>query len=88
MDARSQFVGLFHSVHEVLEGTMADVTPEQAHWVPPGKAEPIGATYAHILMAEDYFVNGLGKGGAPLMAATFAGASASSCGRRGGSDAS
>lgn len=73
MDARAQLVALYHSVHEVLQGTMADVTQEQALWVLPGKAEPIGATYAHVLMSEDYFVNGVGKGGAPLMATTFAG---------------
>jgi hypothetical protein len=59
--------------HEILEGTMADVTPEQAHWTPPGVALPIGATYAHVVVSEDGVVNGMFRGGAPLFAAAWAG---------------
>ena len=59
--------------HEVLEGTMADVTAEQAHWTPPGVANPLGATYAHILTTEDSIINGIIKGGAPLFASDMAG---------------
>jgi len=73
MDARTNLIALFKGVHEVLQGTMADVTDAQAHWLSAGKAEPIGALYAHVLVSEDYFVNAVGKGGAPLMASTLAG---------------
>jgi len=66
---REQMKGL----HELLEGTVADVTTEQAHWIPPGKALPIGATYAHVVVGEDGVVNGMLKGGAPLFAAAWAG---------------
>ncbi len=59
--------------HEYLEGTMADVTPEQVHWPPPGTANPIGATYVHLLMSEDMSTNMLFKGGAPFFASTWAG---------------
>jgi len=59
--------------HQILEGTMQDVTAEQAHWAPPGKAIPLGATYAHILVAEDGLVNGMAKGAAPLLATSWAG---------------
>src|SRR5947209_20416230 len=59
--------------HQFLEGTMAGVTPEQAHWVPPGNAHPIGATYVHAIMAEDIVINVALKGGAPLFASTWAG---------------
>src|SRR4030067_3398759 len=61
------------TVHEILEGTMADVTPEQAHWTPPGVALPIGATYAHVIVSEDGVGNGMLRGGAPLFAAAWAG---------------
>jgi len=61
--------------HGILEQTMADVTPEQAHWSPPGVANPLGATYAHLVSSEDMFVNGMLKGGAPIMASTFVGKS-------------
>ena len=59
--------------HEVLEGTMADVTAQQAQWSPPGTANPLGATYAHILTTEDAMINGMIKGAAPLFASTMAG---------------
>ena len=58
--------------HDWLEGTLVDVSPEMARDVPPGKPNPIGAQYAHVLTAEDMFVNVLIGGGQPLMATTFA----------------
>ena len=58
--------------HEILEDTMADVTPEQARWSPPGRANPLGATYAHAILAEDMLINGLLRGSAPLVATSFA----------------
>jgi len=63
----------FEGAHQILEQTMADVTPEQAQWAPPGKANPLGATYAHAILAEDMMVNGLLKGSAPILATSFAG---------------
>ncbi|TFG57672.1 MAG: hypothetical protein E4H29_06685, partial [Deltaproteobacteria bacterium] len=53
------------TVNVLVEGTMADVTPEQAHWGPPGVAMPIGATYAHVVVSQDGVINGMLKGGAP-----------------------
>jgi hypothetical protein len=58
--------------HWYLEGTMADVTPEQAHYAPPGRANPLGATYAHLLCSEDMIVNGMLKQAAPLSVSTHA----------------
>lgn len=58
--------------HEFFEQTMADVTPEQAQWMPPGVALPLGAIYAHGVCTEDFTVNQLLKGGQPLYATTFA----------------
>jgi len=63
----------FKSAHEALEGTMQGVTPEQAHWTPPGIANPLGATYVHVLTSEDAVFNGMLKGSAPLMVAAWAG---------------
>jgi hypothetical protein len=59
--------------HQLLEGTMADVTQREAQWSPPGLANPLGATYAHIVISEDGTVNGLLKGVAPLFAGNWAG---------------
>lgn len=47
---------------------MADVTPEQAMWSPPGKANPLGASYAHVAFGEDMLVNLVLRGGATMVA--------------------
>jgi len=57
----------------LLDGTMDGVTREQAHWIPPGTANPIGANYAHVVLGQDGLVNGMLKGGAPLFATSWAG---------------
>ncbi len=59
--------------HALLEMVMADVTSDQARWAPPGKANPIGALYAHALLSMDGVVNGMLKGGAPRFATEWAG---------------
>lgn len=59
--------------HEFLEGVMADVKAEHAHWKPGGKANPIGATYAHVVTSEDAIINGTLKEAPPLFASTWAG---------------
>jgi hypothetical protein len=41
------------AAHAVMEITMADVTPELAAWIPPGKSNAIGPTYAHTVLSED-----------------------------------
>jgi hypothetical protein len=58
---------------KILDGTMADVTQAQADYIPPGIANPLGATYAHVIWSEDMVVQGMFRGGAPLFATTWAG---------------
>ena len=73
MDAKTLLREQFKQAHEILEGTMQDVTGEQAQWSPPGKANPLGATYAHALVSEDAMLNGMVKGAAPLFTSAWAG---------------
>jgi len=77
MSAQNKAVALlrqqFKTGHQFLEGTMEGVTSEMSHWSPPGMAQPLGANYAHILISEDFLINGLLKGAAPLLASTWAG---------------
>jgi DinB superfamily len=63
------------TAHQFMEGTMADVTPEQAQWSPPGVANPLGASYVHAVTSEDMLVGGMLKHAAPLFASTWAGKS-------------
>jgi hypothetical protein len=58
--------------HWLLDGTMADVTNEQAHYAPPGRANPIGATFAHLVCSEDMIVNGMLQQRPPLAASSHA----------------
>ena len=48
--------------HEWFQGTIADLTQEQADFVPPGKAHPIGETVAHVIQSEDSILNGMIRG--------------------------
>lgn len=63
----------FQAAVQLLEGTMEGVTAEQAHWVPPGRALPIGAHYAHVVVGQDGMIQGRLRGGAPLFAGAWAG---------------
>jgi hypothetical protein len=68
--------GLFKNLHEQwLEGTLAGVTNEQAHWEPPGNVAPVGAQYAHVVTAEDALFNMVLAGGMPQMMRTPTGLS-------------
>lgn len=59
------------AAHGALEQTMEGVTDEVAHFMPPGKANPIAGTYAHLVFAEDMFIHGFLKKTKPLAETTF-----------------
>ena len=63
----------FQWASKLLEMIMADVTPEQANWSPPGMANPLGATYAHAVCSADAIVQSMIKGEAPLFTTTWVG---------------
>jgi hypothetical protein len=65
----------FQAAHRAwLEPTMQGVTPEQAHWTPPGgRVAPIGAQYAHHVIALDFLFLGFVRQQNPLALSTFAG---------------
>jgi hypothetical protein len=71
MDAISLLRSQLNIAHQTMEGTMEGVTPEMAHWMPPGRANPIGASYAHVVQAEDAIVNGIFKQQAPMFASQW-----------------
>lgn len=73
MDGVSALKQQIKTSHDIVEGTVADVTKEQADNIPGGKAHPIGATYAHILISEDFIVNMICKGSQPLLMGEWAG---------------
>ena len=72
MDAITLLREQMTSAHQSLEGTMAGVTPEQLHWAPAGRANPIGASYAHVITGEDLVINGMLRQTPPMFAASWA----------------
>lgn len=48
--------------HWFLEQTVAGLSPDHLHWSPPGTANTIAATYAHVIGNEDSFVQGKLRG--------------------------
>lgn len=44
--------------HWLLEATVEGLSANHVHWEPPGTANTIGATYAHVIGSEDAFVQG------------------------------
>jgi hypothetical protein len=66
---RQQYKG----AHDLLEVTLKDVTDEQAHWAPPGVANPLGATYVHVVVGEDALLSTVARQSKPLFLDSFAG---------------
>jgi hypothetical protein len=54
----------------ILSQVTADVTQDQADWVPPGLANPIGATYWHTVSGADVVVFQWCAGQTPLLEST------------------
>jgi len=73
MDAVSLLRGQVKQAHDVVAGTLADVSDELAAKPGQGKAHPIGALYAHMLTGEDFVINAMLKGGSPVLMGEFAG---------------
>lgn len=74
MNAIALYRSLLRNAHEFLEGTVADVTPAQFGWDPPGTAFSIAANYAHALTSEDFGVHQLPLGKDLLATTDWAGA--------------
>ena len=64
---------IVRDARQVLDGTMADVTQAQVDYIPPGIANPLGATYAHVVCVEDMVVQGMLRQAPPLFASSWAG---------------
>jgi hypothetical protein len=68
----STLLGTLRIAHSLMEGTMADVTDELANRPAGGNANSIGSAYAHAILSEDGFVQGVMQGRPPLFATAWA----------------
>ncbi len=57
--------------HKWTDETMKGVTDKVAAYMPPGKANPIAGTYAHLIMSEDFFTHMLIQQKPPLCQTKF-----------------
>lgn len=71
MDAVSLLSAQVKEAHQVVAGTIADLTSEQAHWKPGGNAHSVAPLLAHIAAGEDLFLNMM-TGRQPLAMGPFA----------------
>jgi hypothetical protein len=63
---------IVRDARQVLDATMADVIQAQVDFIPPGIANPLGATYAHVVCSEDLVVQGMFRRTAPFLVSTWA----------------
>jgi hypothetical protein len=54
-----------------FEATVGDLTQDQLHQNPGGKALPVGAQYAHLICSEDTIIHGMLQGKPSLSETTF-----------------
>jgi hypothetical protein len=54
------------SAFDILDQVTADLTQQQADWIPPGTANPIGALYWHTISSVDQIVHQWCRGEEPL----------------------
>lgn len=65
--------GQYKGAHDWLEGTLGDITAEQAHKQMGGNTTNIASQYAHVLMGEDALLSMMVMGTPPLLASSHAG---------------
>src|SRR5436853_286696 len=73
MDALSLLRMQLENAHDTLEGTLGDISAEDAHREPGGRAFKPAANYAHVIFAEDNVVNGMLRHEPPLHASSWTG---------------
>lgn len=73
MDAVAMLREQFGMANWWLDQTIGDVSAEQFHWCAADGVMPCSAQFAHTVMAEDYLVNVVIRGGTPLMMSSWAG---------------
>ncbi len=68
MEAKELLRAQFQTMHQFLDMTIADCSPDVLErkddaWT----INKVGSLYAHIVLAEDMMLNGMGKGGALVL---------------------
>ena len=73
MDAIQVLRAQLSDSHWFIEQAVSDLNSAHLHWQPPGTANTIAATYAHVIGSEDGFINATLLGQRPLAESAWAG---------------
>lgn len=73
MDATALLRDQIEDAHSLTNRMLEGLTPEQVHWCPPGLAHPIGSTFAHMVLNEDWVIHTLLQGKTSLYESSWAG---------------
>lgn len=73
MDVKSLLTLQVKIAHEWFIATVGDVTPEMAHYLPPGLAPPIGSRWVHLVVDEDILMNSFYEQRVPMFEGAWAG---------------
>lgn len=73
MDAIGGLTEQLAQTHALLASCLDGITPDQLHWLPPGTAHSVAATYAHIVVEEDWIVHHFLQGQTCLAEGMWAG---------------
>jgi DinB superfamily len=73
MDAIQVLRADLADAHWLLEQGVSDLSAAHFHWVPPGTANTIAATYAHVIGNEDSFIQATLLGRTPLASGSWHG---------------
>ena len=72
MDSIALLSSQIKQAHQVVSGTITDLTADQASWKPGGNANSIAPLLIHLVAAEDLFLKMM-TGQQPLAMSSFAG---------------
>lgn len=61
------------NAHSLIDRCLEGMTPDQFHWLPPGTAHSVAATYAHTAVEEDWLLQHFLQGKATLAEGSWAG---------------
>lgn len=68
MEAKELLRDQFKTMHQFMDMTIADCSQEAADKHEDGwTINKIGSLFAHVYLAEDMFINGMGRGGTPIL---------------------
>ncbi len=62
MDVKEYYQRQIAAVRRVTDGVVDDLTDELLNWMPPGTANPISSTLAHLIGSEDRFIQTIIQG--------------------------